>query len=315
MDSLTKDDGVAIEENPMKVYGILKDESPDSGSGPIKIEAWNRRLTDKRQQGQVRAKDTVDHVHNKLLDRTTSDEWSMIELGAMARRMQEVLDTQKSYDYGYAQDLEPKKGRNGKGYMGPYDSNLSPIPSRPGINMPFFYLALPMSLFPWHVEDFWLNSLSVLYSGSPKVWQVLSADQAEMFERLVDERLQWDRNQCEDHLKHKQTFILPHDLARASNYNLVPSTIIQRAGDMVITFPRAYHSGFNADVNLAEAKNFGYPDWAVVAEGARVCRCGVLRGGSREHLQTLTAVVPSIDHPELQVLAPDWTLEPFFGEF
>jgi jumonji domain-containing protein 2 len=48
---------------------------------------------------------------------------------------------------------------------------------------------------------------------------------------------------------------------------------VQRPGEFVISRAAAYHSGFNAGFNIAEAVNFALPAWISIAENAKICKC------------------------------------------
>ena len=94
--------------------------------------------------------------------------------------------------------------------------------------------------------------------------------EATRFERLASTSLPQEAQACPEFLRHKQVLIAPMVLNAAR----IPfATCLQRAGEIVITFPEAYHAGFNHGFNIAESTNFASSRWLTAGRRARVCLC------------------------------------------
>jgi histone demethylase JARID1 len=103
-----------------------------------------------------------------------------------------------------------------------------------------------------------LYSDSISFRGEPKTWYGVSGSSAEKLENCMRSYAPELFSKTPDLLHHLVTIMNPAILMRDG----VPVVKThQQAGEFVITFPRAYHSGFNHGFNFAEANNFCPADW------------------------------------------------------
>ncbi|RAL47541.1 hypothetical protein DM860_011279 [Cuscuta australis] len=63
--------------------------------------------------------------------------------------------------------------------------------------------------------------------------------------------------------------------------------LVQDVGDFVVTFPRAYHSGFSHGFNCGEASNIATPGWLRVAKDAAIRRASINCPPMVSHFQLL----------------------------
>ncbi|XP_038991422.1 lysine-specific demethylase REF6-like isoform X2 [Hibiscus syriacus] len=63
--------------------------------------------------------------------------------------------------------------------------------------------------------------------------------------------------------------------------------LVQNAGEFVVTFPRAYHSGFSHGFNFGEAANIATPEWLRVATYAAIRRASINYPPMVSHFQLL----------------------------
>ncbi|XP_050964127.1 lysine-specific demethylase 5A isoform X1 [Labeo rohita] len=130
-----------------------------------------------------------------------------------------------------------------------------------GMKLPWLYVGMCFSSFCWHIEDHWSYSINYLHWGEPKTWYGVPAHAAEQLESVM--------KKVAPELFDSQPDLL-HQLVTLMNPNVLMEHGVpvyrtnQCAGEFVVTFPRAYHSGFNQGYNFAEAVNFCTADWLPV---------------------------------------------------
>jgi hypothetical protein len=133
------------------------------------------------------------------------------------------------------------------------------------MKIPWVYVGMCFSCFCWHVEDHWSYSINYLHFGEAKTWYGVSGAYAEKFEDVMKQNAAELFEKSPDLLHHLVTIMNPNILMK----NGVPiSRLDQHAGEFVVTFPRAYHAGFNQGFNCAEAVNFCPPDWMKIGRAA-----------------------------------------------
>ncbi|KAM6918291.1 lysine-specific demethylase 4A-like [Xenentodon cancila] len=139
-----------------------------------------------------------------------------------------------------------------------------------GVNTPYLYFGMWKTTFAWHTEDMDLYSINYLHFGEPKSWYCVSPEHGKRLERLAKGFFPGSAQNCEAFLRHKMTLISPSILKK---YGIPFEKITQEAGEFMITFPYAYHAGFNHGFNCAESTNFATERWIEYGKQAVLCSC------------------------------------------
>uniref|UniRef100_A0A8C7SEL8 [histone H3]-trimethyl-L-lysine(4) demethylase n=1 Tax=Oncorhynchus mykiss TaxID=8022 RepID=A0A8C7SEL8_ONCMY len=127
-----------------------------------------------------------------------------------------------------------------------------------GMKVPWLYVGMCFSSFCWHIEDHWSYSINFLHWGEPKTWYGVPAHAAEQLESVM-KKLAPELFDSQPDLLHQLVTIMNPNILMEHGVPVFRTN--QCAGEFVVTFPRAYHSGFNQGYNFAEAVNFCTADW------------------------------------------------------
>ncbi|ODQ54061.1 PLU-1-domain-containing protein [Saitoella complicata NRRL Y-17804] len=127
-----------------------------------------------------------------------------------------------------------------------------------GMTVPWIYVGMCFSTFCWHSEDHWTYSINYQHFGETKTWYGIPGEDADKFEAAMKKSVPDLFEQQPDLLFQLVTMMSPEKLRKEG---VRVYAIDQRANQFVVTFPNAYHAGFNHGFNFNEAVNFAPSDW------------------------------------------------------
>lgn len=189
-----------------------------------------------------------------------------------------VADLEETVEVEYGADIHCTTHGSGfptleKNPSNPYASdpwNLNVLPLHPeslfrhiksdisGMTVPWVYVGMIFSTFCWHNEDHYAYSANYQHFGATKTWYGIPGDDAEKFEAAMRAAVPELFETQPDLLFQLVTLLTPEQLKKAG---VRVYAVDQRAGQFVVTFPQAYHAGFNHGFNCNEAVNFAPHDW------------------------------------------------------
>ena len=114
-----------------------------------------------------------------------------------------------------------------------------------GMTVPWLYVGMCFSTFCWHNEDHYTYSANYQHFGATKTWYGIPASDAVKFEQAMRDAVPELFETQPDLLFQLVTLLPPSTLLKAG---VKVYALDQRAGQFVITFPQAYHAGFNHGV-------------------------------------------------------------------
>ena len=132
-----------------------------------------------------------------------------------------------------------------------------------GMTVPWLYVGMCFSTFCWHNEDHYSYSANYQHFGATKTWYGIPGADAERFEEAMRQAVP-ELFESQPDLLFQLVTLLPPDQLKKAGVNVY--ALDQRAGQFVVTFPQAYHAGFNHGFNFNEAVNFAPHDWEPFGE-------------------------------------------------
>lgn len=127
-----------------------------------------------------------------------------------------------------------------------------------GVTVPWLYVGMMFSTFCWHCEDHYTYSANYQHLGATKTWYGIPGEDALKFEAALKANVPDLMEKQPNLMFQLVTMLSPQTLLK---FGVRVYACDQKPGQFVVTYPRAYHGGFNQGFNVNEAVNFAPPDW------------------------------------------------------
>jgi len=114
-----------------------------------------------------------------------------------------------------------------------------------GMTVPWLYVGMMFSTFCWHNEDHYCYSINYQHFGATKTWYGIPGSDAEKFEQAMRNAVPELFETQPDLLFQLVTMLSP---GRLVEEGVKVYAVDQRPNQFIITFPQAYHAGFNHGV-------------------------------------------------------------------
>lgn len=139
-----------------------------------------------------------------------------------------------------------------------------------GITRPFCYIGTEYSSFAWHTENVELFSVNFLHRGAPKIWYGIPGKHVDSTKALFNPLAAKVIPGCKAPMRHHPLLVNPLHLEDAG---ITWTRVVQEAGMIVVTFPSAFHAGYNTGPNFSQAANFATPFWLEFGLTSDRCTC------------------------------------------
>lgn len=130
----------------------------------------------------------------------------------------------------------------------------------PYLVQPFLHIGMVFASKSWHFEDFYSYAFNYHHFGEAKTYYSVPEDQVEKLRDLLTEIIGKDNIDENPSLLLQPNYMLSPELL--TQRGIICHSLEQRAGQIVVTFPKAYTSHLNYGFNMTESVNF-FPsfDW------------------------------------------------------